>query len=36
MDIYTAEELKEIKKSLNSESFFNITNGTIDPELIKI
>ncbi len=34
MDSYTEEELNEIEKSLKSESFFNLTTGTINQELI--
>ena len=34
MDNYTEEELNEIIKSLNSESFFSLTTGTIGQDLI--
>ena len=34
MDSYTEEELNEIEKSLRSASFFNLTRGTINQELI--
>ena len=34
MDSYTAEEIIEIGQSLNSESFFNLTNEEIDSELV--
>ena len=35
MDNYSSDEIKEIKKALKSESFFNLTDENINPELIQ-
>ena len=35
MDNYASEEIKEIENALNSDSFFNLTDEKIKPELIE-
>jgi len=34
MDNYTSDKIEEIEKALKSESFFNLTDEEINPELI--
>ena len=35
MDNYASEEIKEIENAHNSDSFFNLTDEKIKPELIE-